>query len=113
MMIISCVPSALTHTVSDLKLSCVSQAVRICVSQEGAGAQLPCLCFITHPCVAGRKVASFCAFLWVIVILRLNSFEFIQPSWMLSVYFYVCGEKGRRKKLCRSCRAYSGIYTEA
>lgn len=70
----------------------------ICVSQEGAGAQFTCLCSITHPCIVGRKVASFCAFLWVIVILQLNSFEFIQPSWILSVYFYVCGETEPRRE---------------
>lgn len=70
----------------------------ICVSQEGAGAQLTRLCSITHPCIVGRKVASFCAFLWAIVILQLNSFEFIQPSWILSVYFYVCGETEPRRE---------------
>lgn len=74
----------------------VAQVMCICQS-GGCRCSAPVLCFITHPCVAGRKVASFCAFLWVIVILQLNSLEFIQPSWMLSVYFYVCGEKGRRK----------------
>lgn len=88
--------------------------------QEGARAQLTHLGSITHPCIVGRKVASFCAFLRASVILQLNSSEFIQPSWILSVYFYVCGEtKARRERQEKktatywSCRTYSGIYTEA
>lgn len=89
----------------------------ICVSQEGEELS-SCLWSITHPCIVGRKVTSFCAFLWAIVIPQLNSCEFIQPSWILSVYFYICGERQPRREReeeepYRFCRAYNGIYTEA
>lgn len=89
----------------------------ICVSQEGEELS-SCLWSITHPCIVGRKVTSFCAFLWAIVIPQLNSFEFIQPSWILSVYFYIRGERQPRRereeeKPYRFCRVYNGIYTEA
>lgn len=89
----------------------------ICVSQEGEELS-SCLWSITHPCIVGRKVTSFCAFLWAIVIPQLNSCEFIQPSWILSVYFYICGERQPRREREEEepycfCRAYNGIYTEA
>lgn len=95
----------------------IFQLMCICVSQEGEKLS-SCLWSITHPCIVGRKVASFCAFLWAIVIPQLNSFEFIQPSWILSIYFYIRGERQPRREReeeepCHFCRVYNGIYTEA
>lgn len=95
----------------------IFQLMCICVSQEGEELS-SCLWSITHPCIVGRKVTSFCAFLWAIVIPQLNSFEFIQPSWTLSVYFYIRGERQPRREReeeepYRFCRVYNGIYTEA